>query len=184
MTGTFLRVANNDERLQDMMSLLDYDYERQAHPVDVIEHVAYAREWNFERTGDDEISVAVVGHWSNYHISYAWMPDYESLHFACAFDITVSKPRRTELLKLISLINEQLLIGHFDYWEQEGALMFRHSLLLAGGAEPTQGQVEVMMSSALETCESYFHAFQTVVWSGANAREALDNAMFETKGEA
>lgn len=166
------------------MSLLDFDYDRLAHPVDIIEHVAYAREWNFERTGDDEIAVAVAGHWTNYHVSYAWMPDFESLHFACAFDITVSKARVTELLRLLSLINEQLLIGHFDFWEKEGAIMFRHSLLLAGGAEPTEGQVEMMMSSAIETCESYFQAFQTVVWSGASAREALDHAMFETQGEA
>lgn len=170
--------------MQDKMSLLDFDVERVAHPVDVIEHIAYAREWNFERTGDDEIAIAVAGHWTNYHVSYAWMPDYESLHFACAFDITVSKSRMTELLKLLSLINEQLLLGHFDFWEKEGAIMFRHSLLLAGGAEPTQGQIEVMLTSALESCESYFQAFQTVVWSGAPARDALNHAMFETHGEA
>lgn len=166
------------------MSLLEIDFERLAHPVDVIEHVAYVREWNFERTGDDEIAVAVAGHWTNYHVSFAWMPEYESLHFACAFDLTVGKSRVTELLKLLSLINEQLLIGHFDYWEKEGAIMFRHSLLLAGGAEPTEGQVEMMMTSALETCESYFQAFQSVCWSGAKAREALEHAMFETQGEA
>ncbi|MDZ7822732.1 MAG: YbjN domain-containing protein [Ahrensia sp.] len=166
------------------MSLLDFDFERLAHPVDVIEHVAHALEWNFERTGDDEIAVAVAGHWSNYHASFAWMPDHESLHFSCAFDLTVAKNRSNELLKLLSLINEQLLIGHFDFWEKEGAIMFRHSLLLAGGAEATEAQVAMMMSSALETCESYFQAFQTVVWSGVGAREAMSHAMFETKGEA
>ena len=166
------------------MSLLDFDLERYAHPVDIIEHVAHSLAWNFERTGDDEIAVAVAGHWTNYHVSFAWMPDFESLHFACAFDITVSKARTTELLKLLSLINEQMLIGHFDFWEKEGAIMFRHSLLLAGGAEPTEGQVEMLMTSAVEACESYFQAFQTVVWSGATAREAVDHSMFETQGEA
>lgn len=166
------------------MSLLELDLGRLAHPVDLIEHVAHAREWNFERTGDDEIAIAVAGHWTNYHVSYAWMPDYESLHFACAFDIKPHKNRMNELMRLLSLVNEQLLIGHFDFWEKEGAIMFRHSLLLAGGAEPTEAQVEVMMESALETCESYFHAFQSVLWSGVTAREALDHAMFETIGEA
>ena len=167
-----------------LMNLLEIEQDRLAHPVDVIEHVAHARDWNFERTGDDEIAVAVAGNWTNYHVSYAWMPDYESLHFACAFDVTVHKNRIGEVTRLLSLINEQLLIGHFDLWEQEGAIMFRHSLLLAGGAEPTEAQVEVMLSSAIEACESYFQAFQSVVWSGVSARQALDHALFETVGEA
>lgn len=160
------------------------DFDRDAHPVDIIEHVAGLRDWNFERTGEDEIAVAVTGHWTNYHISYAWMPDFESLHFACAFDVKVKKARLTELMRLLAMINEQMLMGHFDFWEQEGAIMYRHSLLLAGGAEPTDEQVEVMLTSAVEVCETYFQAFQTVLWSGATARSALEHAMFECVGEA
>lgn len=166
------------------MTLLEIDYERIAHPVDVIEHVAHALDWNFERTGDDEIAVSVAGDWTNYHVSYAWMPDFESLHFACAFDMTVQKGRRGELARLISRINEQLLIGHFDFWERENAIMFRHSQLLSGGAEPTEALVEVMLTNAVETCESYFQAFQSVVWSGIDASTALEHSMFETVGEA
>ena len=166
------------------MSLIELDYYRAAHPVDVIEQVAHLNEWNFERTGDDEIAVAVEGHWTNYHISYAWMEDFESLHFACGFDVKVHDSRYAELMRLLSLINEQLLMGHFDLWEQEGAVMFRHSLLLAGGAEPTEAQVEVMLSSAIETCEAYYQAFQFVLWSGVTAKEALESTMFETVGEA
>ena len=58
------------------------------------------------------------------------------------------------------------------------------SLLLAGGAEPTNQQVEVLLSSALEACESYFQAFQFVVWSGVDAHRAVEAVMFETVGEA
>ena len=58
------------------------------------------------------------------------------------------------------------------------------ALLLAGGAEPTNQQVEVLLSSALETCEMYFQAFQFVVWSGMDAKTAIDSVMFETVGEA
>ena len=166
------------------MSVVEMDYERDTHPVDVIEHVAHLRDWNFERTGDDEVAVAVAGHWTNYHVSYAWMSDFESLHFACAFDVTVKKARLTELMRLMSLINEQLLMGHFDFWEQEGAIMYRHSLLLAGGAEPTSEQVEIMLTGAVEICETYYQAFQAVLWSGQTARDAMEYAMFETVGEA
>jgi hypothetical protein len=166
------------------MELIEIEIARDAHPVDVIEQVAQNNDWSFERAGDDEISISVTGNWSDYHASFSWMEDFEALHLACAFDLKVPENRVTEIMRLLSLINEQLLFGHFDLWEQEGAIMFRQSLLLCGGAEPTSRQVEVLLSSALEACECYFQAFQFVVWSGTNARDALSHVLFETAGTA
>ena len=167
-----------------LMSLVELDIARDLHPVDVIEHVANTNEWSFERTGSDEIAISVAGSWTDYHVSFSWMEDFEALHLACAFDIKVPENRALEVMRLLSLINEQMLFGHFDLWEQEGAIMFRQSLLLSGGAEPTSQQVEVLLHSALEACECYFPAFQFVVWSGSNAKDALANVLFETRGNA
>ena len=125
------------------MELIELEIAREIHPVDVIEQVAHSNDWAFERTGDDEISISVAGSWTDYHVSFSWMEDFEALHLACAFDIKVPEARTLEVMRLLSLINEQMLFGHFDLWEQEGAIMFRQSLLLAGGAEPTSQQVEV-----------------------------------------
>ena len=63
-------------------------------------------------------------------------------------------------------------------------MIFRQSLLLAGGAEPTNQQVEVLLNSAIEACEVYFQAFQFVVWSGMDAKSAVEAVLFETVGEA
>lgn len=166
------------------MNLLELDIARDAHPVDVIEQVAHTNDWAFDRTGDDEIAVSVVGNWTDYHLSFSWMEEFEALHLACAFDVKVSEPRVNEVMRLLSLINEQMLMGHFDLWRQEGAVMYRQSLLLAGGAAPTSRQVEVLLASALEACECYYQAFQFVVWSGVSAKEALQSVLFETVGRA
>jgi hypothetical protein len=166
------------------LSLIELEIARDLHPVDVIEHVAQTNDWAFERTAEDEIGISVAGTWTDYHVSFSWMEDFEALHLACAFDLKVPENRTLEVMRLLSVINEQMLFGHFDLWEQEGAIMFRHSLLLAGGAEPTSQQVEVLLNSALEACECYFQAFQFVVWSGMSAREALSNVLFETQGNA
>ena len=166
------------------MELIELESARVAHPVDVIEHVASHNDWAFERTAEDEIAISVAGTWTDYHVSFSWMEDFEALHLACAFDLKVAEARTLEIMRLLSLINEQMLFGHFDLWEQEGAIMFRQSLLLAGGAEPTSQQVEVLLSSALEACESYYQAFQFVVWSGMLAKEALASVLFETHGNA
>jgi hypothetical protein len=178
------RAAGQNGKAKILMSLLELDIARDLHPVDVIEHVANTNEWSFERTGSDEIAISVAGSWTDYHVSFSWMEDFEALHLACAFDIKVPENRTLEVMRLLSLINEQMLFGHFDLWEQEGAIMFRQSLLLSGGAEPTSQQVEVLLHSALEACECYFPAFQFVVWSGSSARDALANVLFETKGNA
>ncbi|MGO8344866.1 YbjN domain-containing protein, partial [Rhizobium ruizarguesonis] len=81
-------------------------------------------------------------------------------------------------------INGPVLMCHFDLWRQADVVIFRQSLLLAGGAEPTNRQVEVLLSSALDTCEAYFHAFQFVVWSCMEATKAMEAVLFETVGEA
>lgn len=166
------------------MSLMEYVIERGEHPVDVVERVAQINEWSFERDGDDEISIAVTGGWARYDVAFTWLPDREALHVACAFDLKVAEPRRPEAQALVALINEQLWVGHFDLWRNENIVMFRHSLVLAGGMEPSSAQCEAVLGSAIEACERHYQAFQFVAWAGKSAREALDSVMFETVGEA
>jgi hypothetical protein len=166
------------------MSLFDFKVERQSHPVDMIEFVADSNDWTFERPADDEIAMIVEGQWTDYHVSFSWMEVFEALHFSCAFDLRIPEARLNEVNKLVTLINGDTLMGHFDVWHKADSVIFRQSLLLSGGLEPTSRQVEVMLSSALETCETYYQAFQFVVWSGMNAQAAIDAARFETVGEA
>ena len=166
------------------MSLTSYAEEPRINPLDVVERLAAGHDWSFERASDDEITILVTGKWTDYQLSYTWMGDIEALHLACAFDLKVPERRRAEVQALISLINERLWVGHFDLWSTENVVMFRHSLLLAGGAEPTHAQCETMLRVSVEACERYFQAFQFVMWAGKTAREALDAVLFETEGEA
>jgi hypothetical protein len=154
------------------------------NPLDVVERIASGNDWSFERAGDDEITMAVAGRWSEYQVSFTWMHHIEALHLACAFDIKVPEHRRGDIQQLVALVNEQLWVGHFDHWPQDGLVMFRHALVLAGGVEATAEQCQSVLGTALEACEGYFPAFQFVVWAGKSAREALDAALFETSGEA
>jgi len=166
------------------MTLIDVEEERQSNPVDVIEHIAALNDWSFERAGEDEITISIAGGWSEYHVSFSWMEEREAIHLACAFDLKVPEARRLEVMRLLSAVNEQLWIGHFDLWSAEGVVMYRQALLLSGGAEPNHSQVERLLVTAIEACERYFQAFQFVVWAGKTAAEALEGVLFETVGEA
>jgi hypothetical protein len=166
------------------MSLTDFSEISHGNPLDVVERMASGRDWAFERASDDEITLMINGRWSDYHVSFTWMPDIEALHLACAFDLKVPERRHGDVQQLVSLINEQMWVGHFDLWTKDGLVMFRHAIVLAGTIEPSGRQYEAVLSTALEACERYFPAFQFVLWAGKGAREALDAAMFETAGEA
>jgi len=166
------------------MSLIEYAGERRLNPVDVVERVAAVNEWAFERAGDDEITISINGRWTSYQAAFTWMDDIESLHLACAFDLKVPERRRTEVMALIGQVNEQMWVGHFDLWSQDGVVMFRHALVLAGGVEASGRQCEVVLDAAIEACERYYQAFQFVVWAGKSAREGLEGALLETVGEA
>ena len=114
------------------MATIGIARETNDNPLDVVEHLAAGNSWPFERAGEDEISIVVTGRWTNYQISFTWMSDIEALHLACAFDMRVPELRLTEVRQLVALINEQLWIGHFDIWQHNGVVMFRHALVLAG----------------------------------------------------
>ena len=166
------------------MSLIDLSQPARINPLEVVERVATTHDWSFERAGEDEITILVRGKWSDYQVSFTWMHDIEALHLACAFELKVPERCHATTQQLISLINEQMWVGHFDLWTQDGIVMYRHALVLAGGVAASSRQCESRLGTALDACERYFPAFQFVVWAGKSAREALESAMFETAGEA
>ena len=166
------------------MPLNNLAHDSPHNPVDVVERLATTHDWSFSRASDDEVTILVTGQWSDYQISFTWMPDVEALHLACAFELKVPERRRSEVIELTALINEQLWVGHFDLWFADGLVMFRHALLLTGGIAASGPQCESALGAALDACERYFQAFQFVVWAGKSATEALDATMFETSGEA
>ncbi len=161
----------------------NYD-SRAQHPVDIVEQLAGLHGWSFDRAGDDEITITVGGGWADYQISFTWLDEVEALHLACAFSINMNHRREAEMFKLITLINEQLWVGHFGLWNSEKMVIFRHAMVLSGGAQATPLQCETVLQAAIAACERYYQSFQFVLWSGKSAQEGMDCAMFETKGQA
>jgi hypothetical protein len=158
--------------------------DRPEHPVDVVERLAAVNEWAFDRPEDDEISILVSGAWANYDVAFTWLPEIESLHVSCSFDLKAPPRKRAAIGELTQLINEQLWLGHFDLWSQQDMVMFRHSLCLAGGAAAGDAQCGAVVNAAIAACETYFQAFQFVLWADRNPREAMAFATFETRGAA
>ncbi len=154
------------------------------NPLDRVERLAEAYQWAFDRTNPSEVMMRIEGGWSGLTVSLTWRDEFEMLHVAASFDAKIQHGKRPELGRLVGLINEQLLTGHFELWQGDGSLVFRNGLLLSGGAEANDAQCESLIRFAVETCERYFPAVQFVVWGGRNAEAALESSLLETMGEA
>jgi hypothetical protein len=166
------------------MSHTELPDEPAANPISLIEQLAATNEWTAERSGDNEIALSSPGKWCDYHVSFQWMGEIEALHIACAFDLPVPDLRYGEVLKLLAMLNEQQWIGHFDLWPDEKMVMYRNALLLPHGSTLISPQCEAMLTFALEAGERAYPALQLVIWAGKSAKEALDEASFETQGNA
>jgi hypothetical protein len=165
------------------MATTQANYDQFTNPVDMVEHIATIHDWAFERSAPDELTLSVEGSWCDYHLSLTWRDDLEALHLACAFDCKVSKVKLNQVYRLIAMINEQLWLGHFDLWKEDGMLLYRHGLLLAG-ANTHVSQCEALLHGALDACERYYQTFQFLLWAGKSPEDALAATMLETQGQA
>jgi hypothetical protein len=154
------------------------------NPLDVVEQVVTAHQWEFDRQGDGDLSVCVAGSWCDYHIGFTYLDASGALQVACAYDMRVADRKRSEICQLLALINERMWFGHFDLWADEAIPMFRQGLLVRGGLAPTSEQIERVIEIAIGESERYYPAFQFVLWGGKTAEEAIAAAMLETVGEA
>jgi hypothetical protein len=85
---------------------------------------------------------------------------------------------------LLALVNERLMLGHFVLVSDDGAIMYRQGIPLAGAARATGEQCGQMLNAALSACERFYPAFQFVLWGGKTAEDAVEAAILDCVGEA
>jgi hypothetical protein len=158
---------------EELMGTHAASFGDQHNPLDRVEKLAESRRWPLDRTSEDEVVMTISGGWCNLHLSLYWRDDLE-----------VPEPRHQEVLRLLSQINARMLHGHFEFWGHEGTVNFRHSLILAGGAEANDAQCDALIRAGVDSCQRYYPAMQFVIWAGQSADAALENALLETHGEA
>jgi hypothetical protein len=154
------------------------------NPLDRVERLAESRHWHVDRSNEHEVLMLVGGGWADLNLSFTWRDDLESLHFACILDLKVPDKRREEVARLLAILNSQMMHGHFDLWSNDGSIVFRYTLILAGGAEANDAQCEAIIRIGVDESQRYYPAIQFVIWAGYSAELALENAMLETVGEA
>ena len=154
------------------------------NPLDLVEQVAIANEWPFQRQNDDELAAEIGGHWCQYRMWFCWHPELGVMHLSCALEMKVPANKREQIYALLAMANEKLWLGHFDLSSEENLPVFRHALMLRDGVGVSSELLEDLVDIAVTECERFYPAFQFVIWGGKSAAEALAAAMLETEGEA
>jgi hypothetical protein len=155
------------------------------NPLENIEIVLGANGWPYERMSDEEISASVKGKWCEYFLRFYWQEEGRILQLACILDLTVPADRKAAVFEALSKINERMWVGHFEIWEDDSVIMFRHATLAEeGSCGVSSATCSSVMEVALAECERFYPVFQFVAWTSKSPSEAIEAAMLNTVGEA
>ncbi len=149
------------------------------NPIDTFLRIATAEGYRFEREDENALHVELHGVHCNYELSLSWNPSDENLALFILFDGRVPGGRNDAMCRLLSLLNERLVAGHFDLWNQTKGLVYRHAISLKGGAKLSTDQAMDVMAQALDAAEKGYPAAQYVIWAGKSPEDALAEALVD-----
>lgn len=164
---------------------LDDEAETPTDPLETAEAVLGADDrFLCERAEDGDVHFSFKCSWGETVGYFSYRHELPALLFTLGFDIQAAQSRRTEAVKLAGLINENLWLGHFDVWSDDGTIIFRHAMPMIGRDEISVGEVQAMLAAALDAAERFQPAFHFLILGGMTAEDAAQAALFEVSGEA
>ncbi|MEP7221812.1 MAG: YbjN domain-containing protein [Novosphingobium sp.] len=158
--------------------------EEDSAPVEMLASLCEAHGWAFDFSGEDEITAEVQGSWASYQLRGIWRSDDRVLQLLCLPDIRIPDDKRAPMFEVLSLVNEQMWLGHFDVWSNGMVLLYRHALMLGDDGLLSLSQAQAAVETAIEECDRFYPAFQFILWGDKTPAEALASAMVDAAGEA
>ncbi len=76
-----------------------------ANPLDLMEQIASAHDWMFERSSKSDMSLEVVGQWCDYRMFLSWHPEVSALLYVCAYDMRVPDSRWSSVSSFVRTIS-------------------------------------------------------------------------------
>jgi hypothetical protein len=153
-------------------------------PLDMLSALFEARGWNYDIVSDEEVTAEFKGSWTSYQLRAIWREEDNALQLLAFPDINAPADKHEAIYKALGLINEQLWLGHFDLWSQNGIILFRNGSLLPPNGMLGVDQAQTLVDVALDECERFYPVFQFIIWGGKSPEDAMASALIETHGEA
>lgn len=154
------------------------------NPTEIVEEILLNQEWTYQRMSPFEVAAEVEARWGIYRLQFYWQEEYDIFHLTCFMDLRVTEKEAPELYKLLALLNERVLMGHFELFSNEGIPAYRHSLMLPSSQSTQSELIEHSIALSLEETDRFYPAFQLVIAGEKSAKEAASIAILDTAGEA
>lgn len=152
--------------------------------LDLVEACLESAGWEHQRDEDTALQCIAQSRWGEMGALFAARQEPPALHFTLTLDLKPTRARQQAISKLVLMANERLWLGHFDYWIDDGILLFRHTIPMLDRTEPEPGEIRAVLAAATDAVNMFVPAFNFVIWAGKTPEEAIDGALFETDGEA
>jgi hypothetical protein len=164
---------------------LDDEVEVAGDPLETVEAVIGSDDrFASERADDGDVHFSFKCAWGETVGYFSYREELPALLFTLGFDLQAPNSRRDEAIKLAALINENLWLGHFDVWSDDGTIIFRHAMPMIGRDDISVGEVQAMLAAALDAAERFQPAFHFLILAGMSANDAAGAALFEIAGAA
>ena len=143
------------------------------NPIDAVESMFQNKSVEFERRSSTEVVAEVEGKWDNMLLFFAWEEHLHCLHISCLMNIDSSASDTGKIFELLALINEDLWLGHFSYWNERKMPMFKHSLIVNPEEGDFFSRLEQVVSIAVSECEHMYPVFKAVLTQNMSPRQVL-----------
>ncbi len=154
------------------------------NPIDGVEDLLMTQEWGYQRLSAHEIAAEVEARWGIYRLQFFWQEEYEIFHLTCFMDLRVPEKDSTQFYILLALLNERVLMGHFEMFSEEQIPAYRHSFALPNAENAQNELIEHAIALAIDETDRFYPAFQLVIANEKTAKEAASIAILDTAGEA
>ena len=152
-------------------------------PLNLVEDIIIANDWDYERDNNNNIHVEVAGEWCDYQLSYGINEEFNLIYISCVLDINITERRLKDVNFLLVSLNEKLLMGHFEIWSDQSWPLLKLSFPVPTNQSLCRNQLEQASLLVLKECEKFYPAFQIFAWDNKDVKNTLQHLMLETQGE-
>lgn len=156
-------------------------------PLDVLAEALTTNDLTVYRIAPEELVVDIDAEWSVYRLNVVWIEEAGILQIYVTSDLDVGALKDKsmgELYKLLQMINERVMVGHFEVASDTQAVTYRNSSFLTLCTHQGGDFMEQLISFAIGECERFYPTFQLVMLAGKTADDAVSMSMIDTIGEA
>ena len=145
------------------------------HPIDVVEHVATTQEWKCvrESDNDDEINLAVEGLSQIYPVQILWHSPVKTLSLLSSVCMELPLTRLGVFYNMVNQCNRIIFYGKFEFLDDKKQIEWRSKLKLSGVELPSPQQIYTLVTSSINTFDSFMPAFTTIAWSNYTVNQVI-----------